>query len=128
MSYADGSNVYDTTDVESQALGHPWQQSRSWTSLNQFSASYFNGRGGIDKDLPVIQRGNGDQTLSVMAVGGDISTFDLTTGTNNYTAKGHVQDKLTHPTGEFVLTDILGNKTRYYDFSDTVPGGQRGRF
>lgn len=128
IRYSDGAVDYSTTDLESDALGSTFSQSRSWTSYSQWSVGQRNGTGWVDEGLPTIQQSIGGTTISVLTSATNATNFVLSNG--QYVPTTYVADTLVHDTvnGEFVWADSEGNQIRFYDFSSTTPTGRQGQF
>ena len=124
VRYFDGELSLLSTDLSSSGFGTLWSQTRSWT--NGSPPTSFNGTGVIDTDRPFLIRPNGDDTR-IVVVSSDINAryFDLVGGA--YVPHFYVQDQLTHPSGEFVLTDTAGDRLHFYDFT-AAQANQRGQF
>jgi hypothetical protein len=121
----DGQVKMSTTDLSSSAMGTTWGQTRSWT--NMYASANFNGSGMIDTQQPFLMQktAGSDSTIIVVSSDANARYFDLS-GTV-YTPHFFVQDKLTHPTGEFVLASTTAQQIHFFDFT-AAQVNQRGQF
>jgi hypothetical protein len=115
VRYFDGELKLASTDLSSSGFDTPWGQSVNWT--NMFQSGNFNGKGVIDSQLPYLLQKTTGSDSTIVAVSSDTNAryFDLVG--SNYVAHFFVQDQLTHGSGEFVLTDTMGDQIHFYDFS-----------
>jgi len=124
VRYFDGQLNLASTDLSSSGFGTLWGQTRDWS--NGSPPSSFNGTGVIDTTRPFVLRPNGDDS-EIVVVTSAINARFFTLSGGMYVPQFFVQDQLTHPSGEFVLTDTMGDTLHFYDFSASQVN-QRGQF
>ncbi len=124
VRYFDGQLNLASTDLSSSGFGTLWGQTRDWS--NGSPPSSFNGTGVIDTTRPFVLRPNGDDS-EIVVVTSAINARFFTLSGGVYVPQFFVQDQLTHPSGEFVLTDTMGDTLHFYDFTASQVN-QRGQF
>jgi RHS repeat-associated protein len=87
-----------------------------------------NGSGVVSPETPALLQMDGTNTLGIVLKALDLEVFDLVGGT--YRARYFDQSTLVHDNTnhQYVLTDELGNRVRFGDFSADTPAGQQGQF
>src|SRR5262249_42016892 len=124
VRYFDGQLDLASVDLSSSGFGTMWGQTRDWS--NGSAPSSFNGMGVIDTQRPFLLRPIGDDSQIVVVTSAINARFYNLVG-SAYVSQFFVQDQLTHPAGEFVLTDTMGNSLHFYDFTASQVN-QRGQF
>jgi RHS repeat-associated protein len=127
VRYADGDLRLASTDLASAGFGIKWGFTRSWNNL--YAPNSFSGFGMVVPQLPfLIQIANGNGTIVAVTSGTNARYFDLVGST--YVPHFFLQDTLSYNAGanEFLLTDTMGDKIRFYDFSAGLPTNQQGQF
>jgi hypothetical protein len=116
VRYFDGQMNVTSTDLGTGGFGALWNQARSWS--NGTPPSSNNGTGVIDTERPYLLRPNGDNSEIVVVSSATNARFYNLVG-SNYVPQFFVQDQLTHntSTGEFVLTDTMGDTIHFWDWS-----------
>ncbi len=129
VRYADGTNLFFTTDLSAEGFGGPWGQSRYWTNGPGYVDRNRNGDGWVDSNLPYLLQGNGDDSqILVIASGVDAYYFDLVGAA--YQGRFFLRDTLTHDTVNklFIFTDEDGQVFKFHDFDASLPANERGAF
>ncbi|MCD4825546.1 MAG: cadherin-like domain-containing protein, partial [Phycisphaerae bacterium] len=128
IRYFDGAVWFDTTDLKSEGFGADFGQTRSWSSQGQFVTSTRNGAGVINTSLLSLKEINGWESVSIIRSSTDVRNFEWNSDDGEYESGSFIQDTLDRTGGEYILTDTLGNQTRFFDFDSSVPEKQRGQF
>jgi RHS repeat-associated protein len=126
VRYADGTVVLTQTDLWSDGYGIGWGQARSWTNGTGYAPRNVNGNGVVNTQQPFLLLNTTGTTIAVVRDGTRADYFDF--GGSVWTERFFGQDKLTYNSGsnEYVLTDTLGNVTKFHGFSTSLPADQRG--
>jgi RHS repeat-associated protein len=126
VRYFDGQINVSSTDLSTDGFGSLWNQTRSWS--NGSPPSSDNGTGIIDWDRPYLLEPNGNNSeIVVVSNATDARFFSLVGST--YVPQFYIQDQLTHntSTGEFILTDTMGDQIHFFDWSGSQ-ANQWGQF
>jgi RHS repeat-associated protein len=126
VRYFDGQINVASSDLSTGGFGNAWNQTRSWS--NGSPPSSFNGTGVLDTDRPLLLNPNGDNSqIIVVSSATNARFFNLVNG--SYVPQFFVQDQLTHNTGtgEFVLTDTVGDTLHFWDWTASL-ANERGQF
>jgi RHS repeat-associated protein len=93
---------------------------------NAFAPNSFSGSGMVVAQLPYLLQADAGNTIIAVSNGSSARYFDLVGSV--YVPHFFVQDTLSYNAGasEFLLTDTLGDKLRFYDFSGLT--NQQGQF
>jgi hypothetical protein len=136
VRYFDGTVKLSTADLKSSGFGAGWGQSRSWTNTSGYtgvvtsggsSPGGQNGSGMVVSQLPFVLTNN-DFTSAVVVLSGSSALFFDDVNGSNPTPHFFVQDKLSHPNGEFVLTTPTGDQLHFYDFTGAPSFNRWGKF
>ncbi len=126
VRYADGTIQLAQTDLWSNGYGVGWGQERAWTNAAGYAVKNVNGTGMVNTQQPFLILEPEGTTIAVVLDGLNAEYFDYSGGA--WAQRFFGQDKLTYNAGsaEYVLTDTLGNVSRFHDFSSGIATAQRG--
>jgi RHS repeat-associated protein len=122
---ATGVVTSDPVAFTSGGFGKVWGQATDWTSVAEYSAGGTVGRGFVNLFQPTIQQAGAYYRVVNSAT--DVEWF-VPDGAGGYVAQYFSQDGLAldGATGDLVLTDTLGDVTRFYGFG--AAANLRGKF
>ncbi len=125
IRYFDGTIVgLASTDLHSNGFGQPWGHTRNWSNHLGYAADHANGSGQMVTQMPFLIEVGTSGTVALVTNGSTSLYFDFVAG--QYNPKHFGKEKLTHSSGEFTLTDTVGNRLVFDDFADIIVA-QRGQ-
>jgi hypothetical protein len=136
VRYYDGVPQYEETDLSSGSFGFPWGQARSWSQdrdygpgqvIGGYDYGQHNGTGWVNDALPVLRQ-VGNYAMDVAESGKQISYFHPGAGGTWVSTLSDQHTLAAGATGEIALTDEVGNRTVFYDYSAGTPVELRGQF
>jgi RHS repeat-associated protein len=136
VRYYDGEVSEVSSDLQSSGLGVPWGVTRNWSNnpsangeFNYSPQSDVYGFGWTETQLPYLQVQQGTGTVTEIANGDTAHYFDSPDNGATYQARFFDLSTLSHDIANhlFVLTDSLGDRTRFYDFSANNSNGLQGQ-
>jgi RHS repeat-associated protein len=122
IRYADGIIKMDIWDARSDAQGASFGLYRSWTNWLEFASGSYLGNGWTSGMPSLVTNGS---YFGVVSSGTQVRFFDYV-----YSEYNPSHDTLSHDsgTGQFVVTDPLGDQVRFWDFDSARPALERGQF
>jgi RHS repeat-associated protein len=135
--YGSGGSMNIDPDLTSSGFGRMFGPTLQWTGVGGAANDSPYGIGWVDSSLPSLQaaeQGAGPNPQVVMLVGSATAGlwFDYNQVAGTYTARFFEAGNYTltpdGATGDLVLADALGERTRFYGFGSGVPAALRGRF
>ncbi len=128
VRYVDGTIQVTESDLSSPGFGNPWGQIIEWSNGIGYADMDVVGAGWVDSEIPYLHSQNGGNTTALITSGTNSVSFTLSGST--WTVQNFLQDTLTDNTTTHTMTvvDDTGKVMNFYDFSSSLPAGERGMF
>ena len=127
VSYTDGSvTIPLANDLKVDGFGKGAGAKLTWSNQPGNSSSGSNGNNLVSPARPFLKI-DSKSTVAVVSSGKDAYLFNSSFG--SYTPRNYLQNALSYNSGSglYTMTDTVGNKTEYYNFSTSLPSAQRGQ-
>jgi RHS repeat-associated protein len=129
VNYFDGVAQISAGNTNLSSGGFdPWGQNVNWSNGPGYAAHGVNGNGIVDTTMPYLLPVNGPNAIAEVANGATAEYFDLVNGA--YRPSFFDQSTLVYntSTNQYVLTDEMGDRLRFWGFSPAIPLAQQGQF
>ncbi len=127
VSYINGAvSIPLSGDLKMNGFGRSTGAALSWSNQLGNSSSGNNGNNLVSPARPFLKTDSAG-TVAVLESGKTTYLFNSSSGT--YSPRYYLQNSLAYSsgTGLYTLTDTVGNKTEFYDYSTSLPAAKRGQ-